>query len=121
MENARSLNLRLGHKLVSIQLEDSAAARDLRALLPLTLVFNDLLGREKFAHLPEALSSEDARITRYGRGDIVFWPPGPDISIYYGPNDRFISAGVFRLGRVVSGLDDLARVGPLHALIEATD
>jgi hypothetical protein len=51
----------------------------------------------------------------------VFWPPGPDISIYYGPNDRFISAGVFRLGRVVSGLDDLARVGPLHALIEATD
>ena len=120
MKRAVQLNLRLDHQVIAIELEDGVSTRELRGLLPLPLVFNDLLGREKFAHLPCALGNEAPRITRYGQGDIVYWPPGPDISIYYGPRERVIGDGVVRLGRVASGLEALASAGPLHALIEST-
>ncbi len=120
MKPAMQLNIRLDHQVIALELEDGVSARDLCALLPLPLVFNDLLGREKFAHLPQALASDARRTTHYGPGDIVYWPPGPDISIYYGPRERFIDEGVVRLGRVASGLEALACAGPLHALIEST-
>jgi hypothetical protein len=46
---------------ISASLIDSDAARDFVALLPLTLMMNDLFGREKFGHLPRPLTSEGPR------------------------------------------------------------
>ena len=59
---------------------DSQTSRDFISLLPLTLTLNDLFGREKFAHLPRALSEGDdgPAPMRLGRWPIglptVTWP-----------------------------------------------
>ena len=44
---------------------------------------NDLFHREKFAHLPKAISTEGERANTYEVGEIAYWSPGPDVAIYY--------------------------------------
>jgi Cyclophilin-like family len=48
---------------------------------------NDLFGREKFGHLPRAISESGERTHTYEVGQIVYWSPGPDVAIFY-RNDR---------------------------------
>src|SRR5437660_12851214 len=77
------IRLRIGNSALTATLIDSRAAKDFVALLPLTLTLNDLFGREKFAHLPRAISTEGKRTHIYEVGDIAYWSPGPDVAIYY--------------------------------------
>lgn len=112
------LNIHMARLLIPIQLVDDTCTNNLRTLLPLSLVFNDLFGREKFAHLPQPLTDDPRSVSRYGSGDIVYWPSGPDISIYYGHGESYISDGVILLGHVANGLDSLKTRCPLHASLE---
>ena len=50
------IRLKAGEKVLSATLINSGTARDFASLLPLTLTMNDLFRREKFAHLPRAIS-----------------------------------------------------------------
>jgi hypothetical protein len=55
-------------------LRDNETTRDFVSLLPLTLTMNDLFKREKFAHLPRAIS-EAGRITAAGMTKEVSFEP----------------------------------------------
>ena len=73
----------IGDKSIEATLADSDAARDFASLLPLSLSMNDLFRREKFAALPRAIAEQGKRTRDYSVGTIGYWPPGPDVAIFY--------------------------------------
>ena len=52
---------------------DSKTTEDFISLLPLTLTMDDLFRREKFGHLPRAISKEGKQTRTYEVGDIAYW------------------------------------------------
>ena len=69
------INIKVKDKVVTATLIDSKTTQDFVSLLPLTLTMNDLFGREKFAHLPRAISEEGERTKTYEVGDVIYWSP----------------------------------------------
>lgn len=107
-----NLRVQLGDRVVTATLNDSEAARDFASLLPLTLTMGDLAGREKFAQLPRAISTSGQRTYTPRVGDIAYWPPGPDVAIFYRQDgQRTPEPGLVRLGRIDSGVEALEAAG----------
>ena len=77
------IRLTVNGKAIAATLIDSGTTHDFISLLPLTLTMNDLFEREKFAHLPRAISTEGKRTHAYEVGDIAYWAPGPDVAVFY--------------------------------------
>ena len=80
---------------------------------------NDLFGREKFAHLPRAISEGGKRTRTYQVGDVVYWSPGPDVAIYYRHDGSSIpSPGIIVMGKIDSGIEALNVPGSVKVTIE---
>lgn len=110
-----NLRLRLDDRVLTATLNDSEAARDFASLLPLTLTMGDLFGREKFARLPRAISTGGERTHTYEVGDIGYWPPGPDVAIFYRQDgQRIPDPGIVRLGKIDAGVEALATAGRIR-------
>jgi len=102
------------------RLIDSPSTRDFLSLLPLTLTMNDLFKREKFALLPRALSTEGKHTHSYALGDIAYWPPGPDIAIFYHHDGEPIpDPGIIVIGKIGSGLHAIGTAGAVKVTIES--
>ena len=77
------IKLTIKDRVLTATLQENKTAQDFVSLLPLTLTMNDLFGREKFGHLPRAISEGGKRTDSYEVGQIVYWSPGPDVAIFY--------------------------------------
>jgi hypothetical protein len=100
-------------------LADSDAARDFASLLPLTFAMNDLFRREKFATLPRAISERGKRTHEYAVGTIGYWPPGPDVAIFYRQDgERIPDPGLIVIGRIKAGVEAFAVPAAIRATIE---
>ena len=119
-EQARmEIRLKVGDKEMTATLIDSETTRDFISLLPLTLTMNDLLRREKFAHLPRAVSEGGPRTKTYEVGDVIYWSPGPDVAIFYRHDGQSIpSPGIIIMGKIDSGVEALDVPGSVKVLIE---
>lgn len=113
------VHIRTGGRSLSVILDDTAAASDFAALLPLRLELRDYGEVEKIADLPRHLdvAAEPAGYTPMA-GDIAFYAPWGNIAIFL-RKFRY-SEGLVRLGRIESGLEALAAPGVLAITIEAT-
>ena len=113
------IRLTIGNRALTATLIDSKTAQDFGSLLPLTLTMNDLFGREKFAHLPRAISTEGKRTHTYEVGEIAYWSPGPDIAIFY-RNDgaKIPNPGIIVIGKSDSGVDAFNVPGSVKVKIE---
>ena len=106
-------------KVLTATLLDNKTAQDFVSLLPLALSMNDLFGREKYGHLPRALSDEGKRTRTYEVGDIVYWSPGPDVAIYYRHDGQAIPApGIIVIGKIDSRVEALDVPGSLRVTVE---
>ena len=107
--NTMKIRLTLDNsKAITATLIDSETTRDFVSLLPLTLTMNDLFGREKFASLPRAISTEAKRTHTYEVGDVAYWSPGPDVAIYYRQdNEKIPPPGIIVIGKIDSGVEVL--------------
>jgi hypothetical protein len=113
------LSLTVAGQVVTATLVDSPTARDFASLLPMTLTMKDLFKREKFGHLPRALSRDGKGACTYEVGDVAYWPPGPDVAVFYRHDGQRIPApGVTVLARIDSGVEALSASGPLRVAIE---
>jgi hypothetical protein len=110
-----------GQKTMTATLIDSETTRDFVSLLPLTLTMNDLFRREKFAHLPRAISEGGTRTQTYAVGDVIYWPPGPDVAIFYRHDGQNISAGIIPIGRIDSGVESLNVPGSVEVTIDLVE
>jgi quinol monooxygenase YgiN len=100
------LRIAVGDKTVEAMLADSDAARDFASPLPITLGMNGLYRREKFATLLRGLSEEGKWINDYCVGTIGYWPPGPDVAIFYRQDgERIPAPGLIVLGKIKSGIE----------------
>jgi hypothetical protein len=120
--NAMKIRLKVDDEVITVTLIDSETARDFIALLPLTLTMNDLFRRVKFAHLPRAISTEAKRTHAYEVGDIGYWPPGPDVAIFYRHDGQEIpEPGIIVIGKIDSGVEALNVPGSVRVTIELSD
>jgi hypothetical protein len=118
----RKIRLKIGETTIGAKLKEGPAARDFLSMLPLTLTMNDLYGREKFASLPRPISTAGKHTHTYAVGDIAYWPPGPDIAIYYRHDGEIIpDPGVIIIGKVGIGVEALSVPGSLKVIIELMD
>jgi len=105
-----------GH-VVFATLDDTPAARDFAALLPLSLTLTDYAHIERIADLPRKLSLEGAPAgVTVDAGDLTYYAPWGNLAIFI--ESRDYSRGLIRLGRVTSGLSALQHPGPLNVRIE---
>ncbi len=114
--------LTIGGEVLSATLNDSRSTRDFVALLPLTLTFHDLLEREKYAGLPQALSPDAPRAFSYEIGQIAYWSPGPDVAIFYRQDLRATpQPGIIVLGCVDGPVAALDVPGSMSITIELAE
>jgi hypothetical protein len=113
------IRLKLEDRVITATLIDSKTTQDFISLLPLTLTMNDLFRREKFGHLPRALSTEGKRTHTYEVGDIAYWPPGPDVAIFYRHDGQEIpDPGIIVIGKIDSGAETFHVPGSLRVTVE---
>ena len=111
--------LTVNGKAMAATLIDSGTTHDFISLLPLTLTMNDLFEREKFAHLPRAISTEGKRTHAYEVRDVAYWSPGPDVAVFYRHDGEKIPApGVIVIGKIGSGMEDLDVPGSVRVTFE---
>jgi len=119
---AMKIRLSIDNKVLTGTLADNKTARDFVSLLPLTLTMNDLFGREKFGHLPRAISEEGKRTHTYEIGEIAYWSPGPDVAIYYrNDGEKIPEPGIIVIGKIDSGVAALDVAGSVKVTIELHD
>ncbi|CCH07538.1 cyclophilin-like fold protein [Achromobacter xylosoxidans] len=115
-----NIQLTVNGQVLSATLEDSAAARDFLALLPLTLDLEDYAATEKIAQLPKKLSTAG---TPEGMtpsiGDITYYAPWGNLAIFY-EGFRY-SAGLVKLGRIDGDIQVLRAAGPLKTRIDVAE
>jgi len=115
----RKIRLKVSDKMITAKLKEGPTASDFLFMLPLTLTMNDLYGREKFASLPRSISTDGKHTHTYAVGDIAYWPPGPDIAIYYHYDGEIIpDPGVILIGKCGTGVEALRVPGSLKVIIE---
>jgi len=116
------LRLTVTGKTVRARVIDSPTARDFISLLPLTLTMNDLFKREKFGHLPRAISREGKHTHTYALGEIAYWSPGPDIAIFYRHDgERIPDPGVIVIGKIGSDVEALNVPGVVKVTMELVE
>jgi len=105
---------------ITATLVDSATSRDFVSLLPLTLTFKDYAATEKISDLPRRLSTEGAPPgIDPSVGDITYYAPWGNLALFY--RDFGYSTGLIKLGKIDSGVEALARPGPLRVTIELVE
>lgn len=98
-----------GQTLIAV-LDDNGTARDFTEILPLELALSDYNRTEKIADLPRRLSIDDAPDgIDPAVGDLAYYAPWGNLAIFY--RDFGYSRGLVRLGRIESGLEDIAKTG----------
>ena len=113
------IGLTVGDKVVTATLIDGNTTQDFISLLPLTLTMNDLFRREKFAHLPRAISKEGKRTHPYEVGDIAYWAPGPDVAVFYRHDGQDIpNPGIIVIGKIDSGVEAFDVPGSIKVTVE---
>ena len=114
------IHLTLGDQRFAATLDDSAAADDLLAQLPVTVAMTDHAGVEKTGPLPSPLSLDgqpdgaDPDV-----GDLGYYAPGNDLVLYHG--DQSYYPGIVVLGRLERGAaEQIARMdGSVTVTVEA--
>lgn len=98
-------------KVATATLDNSAAARDLAALLPLSLTFQEYAVVERIADLPGKLSVAGSPLGMTPQtGDIAYYAPWGNLAIFLA--DDVYADGLVRLGKVDTGLRALQGQGP---------
>ena len=113
------IRLTVKHNSVTAKLVDNPTTRDFVSLLPLTLRMSDLAKREKFGHLPQALCDDGRHTHTYALGDIAYWPPGPDIAIFYHHDgERIPHPGIVVIGKIGAAVQAFDEPGSLTVTME---
>ena len=117
--DSMKIRLKLEDRVITATLIDSKTTQDFVSLLPLTRTMNDLFRREKFAHLPRAISKEGKRTHTYEVGDVAYWPPGPDVAIFYRHDGQEIpDPGLIVIGKIDSGVEAFNVSGYVRVTVE---
>ncbi|NGO41300.1 cyclophilin-like fold protein [Streptomyces ureilyticus] len=89
---------------VDATLNDSPAARDFAAQLPLNLNLTDFHGNEKIADLPRGLSTSGAPSGVHPRtGDLAYYAPWGNLALFYRDGSPSAGKDLIILGHMPEG------------------
>lgn len=92
-------------KTTVFELNNSQAASDLYAQLPLSIKVEDYSDNEKIFYPPRKLNTTDAPLADAKAGTLAYYAPWGDVVMFY---DSFGSAsGLYELGYAVSGSEHI--------------
>lgn len=105
--------LRAGDSVATVTLENTPAAEEFAAMLPLQVTLHDPMGEAKSGRLPDAIDVRGAaRMVDLEVGSLYYWPPSGDIGIVYDDLTESVPPpGAVRLGSVDTGLGTIASAG----------
>lgn len=111
------IKITVSGQTVSAALNDSRAAQEFLALLPLTLELTDFGQTEKIADLPQKLSAAGAPAGfTPKKGDLAYYAPWGNLAIFR--RDFRYSENLIKLGRIETGPEALNAPGRLKAVFE---
>ncbi len=87
-------------------LEENAATQSLLTQLPAEVAIEDFAGAEKIAYLPQDLAGRGEAGYDPTVGDVACYGPWGNLVFFYG--DQPYAQGLYYMGRVESGLQQLA-------------
>lgn len=97
----RFIVLASGQEIV-FELNDSQAAKDLYAQLPLEIAVEDYGGKEKIFYPPQKLQTADTPLVKGATtGTLAYYAPWGDVVLFYGSFGS--AAGLYELGSAISG------------------
>lgn len=97
MESDKDIVLTIGGSRFTAVLEDNAAAEAFAAMLPMTLLMEELNGNEKYHYLDEGLPVSSERPGTIREGDLMLWGSSCVVLFY----ETFQSSYCYtRLGRI---------------------
>ncbi|MGG3268152.1 cyclophilin-like fold protein [Priestia aryabhattai] len=108
--SATRIKLTFNDKEVLINMYDNPASKDFLAQLPLTVTFEDYIGKEKVSILQKRLSIDDVQAGDLSKkGDFAYYAPWGNVAIFYkgledATNDLII------LGQIESGKENVENV-----------
>jgi hypothetical protein len=113
------IRIRMGDQTVTATLNDSEAARDLAAMLPLSIQTRDHMRREKTGRIPGPLSERTQGSPTYEKGDLGYWRPGGNFVIFYSHDGLTIpTPGIVLLGKIDAGVEVFDVPGPVDVTVE---
>ena len=113
------IRIRMGDQTVTATLNDSEAARDLVAMLPVSIQMRDHLRREKTGRIPKPLSERTQGSPTYEKGDLGYWRPGGNFVIFYRHDGLTIpSPGIVLLGKLDAGAEVFDLPGSVNVTVE---
>jgi hypothetical protein len=118
-QDGQRIRIRMAGQSVTATLNNSEAARDLVAMLPLSIRMDDHMRREKTGPVPARLSERTSGSLTYAKGDLGYWRPGGNFVIYYRHDGLTIpSPGIVLLGKVDSSVEIFDVPGAVEVTVE---
>ena len=96
-------------KEVVFQLNDSIAADELHAQLPLEIDVESFGSNEKIFYPPKKLSVVDAPVANARTGSLAYYAPWGNVVMFYGDFGK--ASGLYEVGHAVSGAEHIAGLG----------
>jgi hypothetical protein len=113
------IRIRMGDQTVTATLNRSEAARDLVAMLPVSIQMRDHLRREKTGRIPKPLSERTQGSPTYEKGGLGYWRPGGNFVIFYRHDGLTIpSPGIVLLGKLDAGAEVFDLPGSVNVTVE---
>jgi hypothetical protein len=100
---ARPITITAGDRTFSAVLNDSDAARDFAASLPVTIPASRVGGIDYMVELPAPLTETGPSYRTVEAGDIVYWNPRNSVTVIYAPTSPV--SELTKLGTVTSDLN----------------
>lgn len=100
------------------QLNDSQAAKDLYAQLPLSIEVENFSNNEKIFYPPKKLATSDTPLANARTGTLAYYAPWGDVVMFY--KDFGTASGLYELGHAVSGMEHIKDFSGMIK-IETTD
>ena len=100
-------------RVTVFELNDSPAAKDLYAQLPLSIAVENYSNDEKIFYPPEKLNTNDTPLADAHAGTLAYYAPWGDVVMFY--EDFGSAAGLYELGKVTEGAEYIREMtGTIH-------
>ncbi|MEK0315696.1 cyclophilin-like fold protein [Cohnella sp. 56] len=106
--SGKRIQIIAGEHVVTFQLNDSTAAQNLYAQLPLSLKIENYSSNEKIFYPPQPLDISDAPQAGGGFGVLAYYAPWGDVILFY--DDFSPNGSLYELGQAVSGSEHIQSI-----------
>ena len=102
------IRVKANGKITVFELNNSPAARDLYAQLPLSIKVEDYSDNEKIFYPPKKLNTSDTPQANAQAGTLAYYAPWGNVVMFYGSFGA--APGLFALGQVTSGREHIREI-----------